>query len=332
MPDTAAGRPPHGVIAVAGEALVDIVPAPAEGYWEFAPGGSPANVAVGLSRLDVPARMLARLADDLLGRKLRDHLAGNGVDLSHAVEAGEPSSLAIVELADDGQASYDFRISATADWQWTTDELEGALDEGPGGPVLAVHSGSLALTTAPGHEALRELLASAVDTATVSYDPNFRPLLMGTPEEVLPGVHELLGLADVVKVSEEDLAWLHPGREPGDIVGEWLDLGPAVVVVTLGAEGVLAGTASGLHSVLPGRRIDVVDTVGAGDSFSAALLAGLHRRGLLGAIARDDLYRIGREALDGVLAEAVAAAAITCSRHGANPPTRAELDAADLAG
>ncbi|MBN9735322.1 MULTISPECIES: carbohydrate kinase [unclassified Pseudonocardia] len=332
MPDTAAGRPPHGVIAVAGEALVDIVPAPAEGYWEFAPGGSPANVAVGLSRLDVPARMLARLADDLLGRKLRDHLAGNGVDLSHAVEAGEPSSLAIVELADDGQASYDFRISGTADWQWTTDELEGALDEGPGGPVLAVHSGSLALTTAPGHEALRELLASAVDTATVSYDPNFRPLLMGTPEEVLPGVHELLGLADVVKVSEEDLAWLHPGREPGDIVGEWLDLGPAVVVVTLGAEGVLAGTASGLHSVLPGRRIDVVDTVGAGDSFSAALLAGLHRRGLLGAIARDDLYRIGREALDGVLAEAVAAAAITCSRHGANPPTRAELDAADLAG
>ncbi|OLL76329.1 MULTISPECIES: carbohydrate kinase [unclassified Pseudonocardia] len=332
MPDTAAGRPPHGVIAVAGEALVDIVPAPAEGYWEFAPGGSPANVAVGLSRLDVPARMLARLADDLLGRKLRDHLAGNGVDLSHAVEAGEPSSLAIVELADDGQASYDFRISGTADWQWTTDELEGALDEGPGGPVLAVHSGSLALTTAPGHEALRELLASAVDTATVSYDPNFRPLLMGTPEEVLPGVHELLGLADVVKVSEEDLAWLHPGREPGDIVGEWLDLGPAVVVVTLGAEGVLAGTASGLHSVLPGRRIDVVDTVGAGDSFSAALLAGLHRRGLLGAIARDDLHRIGREALDGVLAEAVAAAAITCSRHGANPPTRAELDAADLAG
>jgi fructokinase len=332
MPDTAAGRPPHGVIAVAGEALVDIVPAPAEGYWEFAPGGSPANVAVGLSRLDVPARMLARLADDLLGRKLRDHLAGNGVDLSHAVEAGEPSSLAIVELADDGQASYDFRISGTADWQWTADELEGALDEGPGGPVLAVHSGSLALTTAPGHEALRELLASAVDTATVSYDPNFRPLLMGTPEEVLPGVHELLGLADVVKVSEEDLAWLHPGREPGDIVGEWLDLGPAVVVVTLGAEGVLAGTASGLHSVLPGRRIDVVDTVGAGDSFSAALLAGLHRRGLLGATARDDLYRIGREALDGVLGEAVTAAAITCSRHGANPPTRAELDAVDVAG
>lgn len=327
MPDTAAGRP-HGVVAVAGEALVDIVPAPAQGYWEFAPGGSPANVAVGLARLEVPARMLARLADDLLGRRLREHLATNGVDLSHAVAATEPSSLAIVELAGDGQASYDFRIAGTADWQWTDDELTGALDEGAAGPVVAVHSGSLALTTPPGHETLRELMATAVDTATVSYDPNFRPLLMGSPDEVLPGVHELLGLADVVKVSEEDLAWLHPGRKPGDIVGEWLELGPAVVVVTLGADGVLAGTASGLHSVLPGRPIDVVDTVGAGDSFSAALLAGLHRRGLLGAAAREDLYRIDRESLDGVLGEAVTAAAITCSRHGADPPTRAELAAA----
>ncbi|MBC3190685.1 carbohydrate kinase [Pseudonocardia sp. C8] len=315
------------MVAVAGEALVDIVPAPAQGYWEFAPGGSPANVAVGLARLDVPARMLARLADDLLGRKLRRHLADNGVDLSRAVAAEEPSSLAIVELAPDGQASYDFRIGGTADWQWTDEELAGALDDGDAGPVVAVHSGSLALTTPPGHEALRELLASAVDTATVSYDPNFRPMLMGTPDEELPGVHELLGLADVVKVSEEDLAWLHPGREPGDVVGEWLELGPAVVVVTLGANGVLAGTASGLHTVLPGKKIDVVDTVGAGDSFSAAMLAGLHRRGFLGAAAREDLYRIEREPLDGVLAEAVAAAAITCSRHGANPPTRAELDA-----
>lgn len=328
MPIIDDARATRGVIAVAGEALVDVVPAPAEGYWEFAPGGSPANVAVGVSRLGVPARMLARLADDLLGRRLREHLAANRVDLSHAVEAGEPSSLAIVELADDGVASYDFRVGGTADWQWTTDELAGALDPAGGGePVVAVHSGSLALTTPPGAEALRELLVSAVDTATVSYDPNFRPMLMGDPDDVLPGVHELLGVADVVKVSEEDLAWLLPGREPGDVVGEWLELGPALVVVTLGANGVLAGTASGLHSVLPGRPVELVDTVGAGDSFTAAMLAGLHRRGLLGAQHREDLYRIDRGALDGVLAEAVTAAAITCSRRGADPPDRAELDA-----
>lgn len=321
------GATSPGVVAVAGEALVDVVPAPAEGYWELAPGGSPANVAVGLARLGVPARMLARLADDLLGRRLRAHLDDNGVDLAHVVRAHEPSSLALVEIAEDGQARYDFRISGTADWQWTPAELTGALDPDPGGPpVVAVHSGSLALTTAPGADALRGLLTSARAVATVSYDPNCRPMLMGEPPDVLRGVHELLGVADVVKVSEEDLEWLEPGRTPGDVVAEWLELGPAVVAVTLGGDGVVAGTSSGLHTTRPGKKVDVVDTVGAGDSFSAALLAGLHRRGLLGAGARADLHRIDAPTLDAVLDESVAAAAITCSRHGADPPTRAELD------
>jgi len=319
-------RPPSpGVVAVAGEALVDVVPAPAEGYWELAPGGSPANVAVGLSRLAVPARMLARIADDLLGRRLRAHLDRNGVDLSHVVDAKEPSSLALVEIAEDGQAAYDFRISGTADWQWTPGELAGALDPDAAGPVVAVHSGSLALTTPPGADALRGLLASARGSATVSYDPNCRPLLMGDPADVLRGVHELLGIADVVKVSEEDLRWLVPGRSPGDVVAEWLELGPAIVAVTLGGDGVVAGTSAGLHTTRPGKMIDVVDTVGAGDSFSSALLAGLHRRGLLGAGARDDLHRLDAATLDAVLDESVAAAAITCSRHGADPPTLADL-------
>ncbi|MDN5917795.1 MAG: carbohydrate kinase [Pseudonocardia sp.] len=315
----------RGVIAVAGEALVDIVPAPVPAYFEFAPGGSPANVAVGLARLGAPARMLARIADDLLGRKLRAHLEDNGVDLSHVIRAREQSSLALVEIADDGVASYDFRISGTADWQWTASELTGALEPDGTTPVVALHSGSLALTTPPGADVLRSLMSRAVDTATISYDPNCRPLLMGDPAEVLSGVHELLGLADVVKVSDEDLHWLMPGHEPVDVITEWLELGPAVVAVTLGGEGVVAGSASGLHTTRPGKKIDVVDTVGAGDSFSAAMLAGLHRRGLLGAAARDDLYRIDAATLDAVLDEAGSAAAITCSRHGANPPTLADL-------
>ena len=319
------GPPSPGVVAVAGEALVDVVPAPAEGYWELAPGGSPANVAVGLARLEVGTRMLARIADDLLGRRLRAHLHRNGVDLSHVVAAKEPSSLALVEIAEDGQAAYDFRISGTADWQWTPDELVGALDAECGEPVVAVHSGSLALTTPPGADALRGLLASAGQTATVSYDPNCRPMLMGDPADVLRGVHELLGVADVVKVSEEDLHWLIPGRTPGDVVAEWLELGPAIVAVTLGGDGVLAGTSAGLHTTRPGKKIDVVDTVGAGDSFSSALLAGLHRRGLLGAAARADLHRLDAPTLDAVLDESVAAAAITCSRHGADPPSLTDL-------
>ncbi|NMI01978.1 carbohydrate kinase family protein [Pseudonocardia acidicola] len=321
-----------GVIAVAGEALVDIVPAPVDGYFELAPGGSPANVAVGLARLGVPARMIARIADDLLGRRLRAHLEGNGVELDHVVTADEPTSLALVSVGPDGGPSYDFRISGTADWQWTAAELAGTLRPGAAGPVLAVHSGSLALTTPPGAAALRELLGRAAPDATISYDPNCRPLLMGDPADVLRGVHDLLATADVVKVSAEDLEWLAPATTPERLVEDWLGRGPALVAVTLGPDGVLAGSASGLRSRRPGRRVEVVDTVGAGDSFSAALLAGLHRHGLLGAQARPALRAIDAETLDTVLDGAVAAAAITCSRRGADPPTSADLAAGAATG
>lgn len=308
-----------GIIAVAGEALVDLVPAPVGGYLEIAPGGSPANVAVGLARLGVPARMLARLADDPLGRRVRAHLAGNGVALDHAVPAVEQTSMALVTVDDDGVPSYDFRVDGTADWQWTADELAPALD----GPVVAVHSGSLALTTPPGAAQLRALLARACATATVSYDPNCRPLLMGDPADVLTGVHALLAVADVVKVSAEDLGWL--GLTPEAALADWLARGPALVAVTLGGDGVLAGTVGGVRARRPGVPVAVVDTVGAGDTFSAALLAGLYHRGLLGAGQRAGLRALDADALDALLDLAARAAAITCSRRGADPPTAAEL-------
>ncbi len=311
-----------GVVAVAGEALVDLVPAPVGGYLEIAPGGSPANVAVGLARLGVPARMLARIAADPLGRRVRAHLAHNGVALDHVVPAAEQTSMAMVTVDSDGVPSYDFRVADTADWQWTAQELAGALD----GPVVAVHSGSLALTTEPGATHLRALLARAAATATVSYDPNCRPLLMGGPAEVLTGVNELLAVADVVKVSSEDLEWL--GLEPEAALEEWVGRGPSLVAVTLGGDGVIAGTASGLRTRRPGVPVDVIDTVGAGDTFSAALLAGLYRRDLLGAARRAALRAIDGPTLDALLDEAAVAAAITCSRRGADPPTAPEVEAA----
>jgi fructokinase len=311
------------VVVVAGEALVDMVPAPVGEYFELAPGGSPANVAVGLARLGVRARLLARIADDELGRRIRAHLDGNGVELDHAVAAAEQTSFALVAVGPDGGASYDFRVAGTADWQWTPEELDGALD----GPVVALHSGSLALTTPPGAAVLRELMARAAATATVSYDPNCRPMLMGEPADVLAGVHELLAVADVVKVSSEDLAWLCPGATPEEVLEEWLGRGPAVVAVTLGGDGVLGGTAGGVRSRRPSVAVEVVDTVGAGDTFSAALLAGLHRRGLLGAARRAALRALAEDDLDALLDEAATAAAITCSRRGADPPTAAEVRA-----
>jgi len=313
----------HGVVAVAGEALVDMVPAPVGEYFEIAPGGSPANVAVALSRLGVTTRLLARIADDVLGRRIRDHLTVNGVQLDHAVAASEQTSMAMVAVGPDGGATYDFRVNGTADWQWSADELGGALD----GPVVALHSGSLALTTPPGAAVLRELVARAAADVTISYDPNCRPLLMGEPADVLAGAHELLAVADVVKVSAEDLEWLVPGSTPEAVLEDWLARGPAVVAVTLGGDGVLAGTAAGVRSRRPGIPVTVVDTVGAGDTFSAALLAGLHRRGLLGAAARPALRTVDATTLDALLDEAALAAAITCSRRGADPPTADDLAA-----
>lgn len=310
---------------MAGEALVDLVPAPVADYVEIAPGGSPANVAVGLARLGVPVRLLARIPRDPLGRRIRAHLAANGVELDHVVAAAEQTSMAMVTVDAEGVPEYDFRVDGTADWQWTPTELAHALDPDPHGPVVALHSGSLALTTPPGATVLRDLLVRAAGTATISYDPNCRPLLMGAPADVLAGVHEVLAVADVVKVSSEDLEWL-TGRAPADVLEDWLRRGPALVAVTLGGDGVLAGTANGVRTRRPGVPVTVIDTVGAGDTFSAALLAGLYQRGLLGAAARPGLRDIEASTLDSILDHAALAAAITCSRRGADPPTAADLE------
>jgi fructokinase len=313
-----------GVVAVAGEALVDFVPAGRPGLFQAAPGGSPANVAVGLARQEVPTRLLARIADDLLGHRLRAHLAGNGVDLSYAVRAAEPTSLAIVAVGRDGTVEYDFRVQGTADWQWADHELDGALDGG----VVALHAGSLALTMAPGAEVLQRLAARARAAMTVSYDPNCRPLLMGSPEAVRGRVEALVGLADVVKASADDLAWLLPGRPPEQVAEAWLARGPSLVVVTLGPGGLLAATRQAGVLRRPGRAVQVADTVGAGDACMAALLAGLHRRRLLGADRRAALAAMDAATLAGLAEEAVLAAAITCTRPGADPPTAAELQGA----
>ena len=315
-------------ITVVGEALIDLVPAQQDGLFEAVPGGSPANVAVGLARLGVPVRLAARLADDFFGHRLRAYLANNGVDLSYVVQAAEPASLAVVSVNPHGGPEYDFRVHGTADWQWTAAELAGIPDQ----QVLALHIGSLAAVLPPGADAIEQLVERARATATISYDPNCRPLLMGAPEAVRPRIDRLVRLSDVVKASAEDLAWLMPGRAPNEVAAAWLAEGPAIVVVTLGGDGVVAvGNGTG-RLWRPGRRVDVVDTVGAGDAFVSALLAGLYRRDLLGARRRDALRAIGPLVLAEILDEAVFASAVTCTRRGANPPTRDELRVANDGG
>lgn len=316
----------RGVIAVAGEALVDMVPTGVPGEFAAMPGGSPTNVAVGLVRLDVPVRMLARIGTGTLGDRVRNFLWDNAVGLEHTVQGDEPTSLALLDLDPKGVARYDFRIEGTADWQWTDAELVHALD----GEVTALHTGSLAMTQRPGADALLRLVERARTTATISYDPNMRPQLM-IHDDARARVETMLGLTDVLKVSSEDLAWLYPGRALEETLTDWAGRGPALVVVTLGGDGALAATAEDPTPIhRPGLRIELVDTVGAGDAFAGGLLAGLHRRGLLGADKRKALRALESSELTAIVDEAMLVAALTCGRRGADPPTAREVRAAQV--
>ena len=296
------------MIAVCGEAIVDLLPVSATSY-EARPGGSPANTAVALARLGIPVTMLARLSDDDFGRLLRDHLTTNGVDLSFAVDAAEASGLAVVTRDAAGTASYRFLLDGAADWQWTDAEL----DVLPA-TVVAVHSGSLALAAAP---AIERFLERSSDQCTISIDPNLRPTSVESARAAVP---RWLRLADLVKVSIEDLELLDPDEDPMTVAQRWGRSGPALVLVTSGADGVHAVIGGEvLHQAAP--TVDVVDTVGAGDTFTAGLLAALHKGGHLGGrltdLTPDDL----RPALD----LALRAAAVTCGRAGADPPYAADL-------
>jgi fructokinase len=296
---------------VIGEALVDIVERPGQEPAEF-PGGSPMNVAIGLARLGNDVELLTWFGDDERGRSVLDHLTESGVKLAPGSGSAARTSTARAQIDADGVASYEFEL------EWRLPEATVAPD------VRSVHTGSIAAVLKPGGEQVLGVVRSARDRATVSYDPNLRPALMGTPEQAAPIVEAIVDICDVVKVSDEDLGWLHPGSDPRDVAREWLARGPSVVVVTLGGEGAFAVTKD--HEIqVSAPRVKVADTVGAGDSFMGGLLDGLGQAGLLGGDKRAELREISAEALDAVLREAVQIAAITVSRAGANPPTRAEL-------
>ncbi|GHI27874.1 ribokinase [Streptomyces hydrogenans] len=295
---------------VIGECVADIVRGPGAADVVH-PGGSPANVAYGLARLGRPATLLTQLADDPSGRLIAAHLTGAGVRLAiGGVPARTPS--AVVTLDGRGQAAYAFDIA----WTLTAEEPPATPE-----PVRHVHLGSIAAVTEPGAATVLALTGRLRPAATVSYDPNVRPALMGEHGPAVARVERCVALADLVKASDEDLAWLYPGEPVEAVAARWLALGPAVVLVTRGGDGALAVTRE--HTVAAGApAVAVVDTVGAGDSFMSAVLDALAGRD------RAALAALGADALAGLLARAGAAAAVTVSRAGARPPDRAELDAA----
>lgn len=311
------------MITVIGEALVDLV---GDGtVYRASPGGSPLNVAVGLARLGVPCAMLARLSSDTFGGQLRDHLRRNGVSLRYVVPASEPTTLAFAFLDTEGSARYEFYVEGTADWQWKKNELPSPLPA----EVVALHAGSLAVALPPGAAAIEELLRSerARGAVTLSYDPNIRPHLCSDRDATRERVERHVRLTHVVKASAEDVAWLYPDTPLEEVVRRWTTLGPSLVVVTLGADGAVARQPGGDEVRVDAPTVRVVDTVGAGDAFTSALLAGLARHDLLAAL-RDEPTRLLRDdLLTEILTVSCQVAALTCTRPGADPPTIDELEA-----
>ena len=306
-----------GDALVVGEALIDVVHR-ADGTVEVHPGGSPANVALTLGRLGRPARLLTSFGTDAYGDRIRSWLRASDVSVVDGSDGAARTSVATARLSDTGSATYEFEL----EWAIPAVTLDPA-------EAVVVHTGSIGAVLGPGAEGVLSVLDAHRAHATVTYDPNLRPSLMGSAAAVASQVDDLVRRSDVVKVSDEDLAWVAPGRDPVDVARGWLALGPSLVVVTLGGEGAVAVTAQGVTGV-PAERVEVVDTVGAGDSFMGALIDGLWHEGLLGAANRPALRAISGDAVERVLARCVRVAAITVSRAGANPPRRAELGATEL--
>ena len=319
------------MITVVGESLVDVVHHP-DGHVQRHPGGSPANVAVGLARLGQDVQLLTSFGADADGRLLAESFARDGVQVRASTSAATSTATAYLDAS--GAATYTFDLvddpADEADAARSASDSTAASDSSmaalptPLGSCL--HTGSLAALSPASRRRIRQLMAQARGRASTSFDPNCRPALMGSAEQTRGAVEDYLSLSDVVKVSEEDLAWLYPGQDPHVIARRWVREGPTLVVVTLGGRGCFATTWTSQASA-PALQVDVVDTVGAGDSFSAALLDTLDTLGVLGGDTQARIADLSVADLESVLLRAVTAAAITCSRPGADPPTAADLDA-----
>jgi fructokinase len=298
-------------VLVVGEALVDVVP-DRNGHPQDLPGGSPANVAITLGRLGRDVRLVTLLGDDARGSMVRAWLEASGVTVLARPTASGRTSSAVVTLDESGAASYVF------DLDWHLDEVR---DDG----CDVLHVGSIATVLAPGADAVLEAVRAHRGRALVSLDPNARPAI--TPDRTGPvaRVEELVSLSDVVKVSDEDLHWLHPDDDPVATATRWATAGPGLVVVTRGGDGAVAVRPDGTTLEVPGVPVVVADTVGAGDTFSGVLIDALLGLGVRGT---DALRALSDRDVLGAVTTAAIGAAVNVSRPGANPPSRAELDAA----
>ena len=312
------------MIVVCGEALFDVFcdGETAAGYALSARiGGSPFNLAVGLARLDAPAMFFGGLSHDLFGRKLAAALAAEGVDVTAAPRPAAATALVTVDVDAGGAPTYTLYGTATAERQVVPADLARVPRD-----AVAIHVGSYCLAVEPVASTLLALVRRQHGRSLIAFDPNVRLTIQPDRNAWTEAIAAMLPLTDLLKISDEDIGLVYPGTTPEQFIATALDAGVALVVVTRGAHGVLAATrAAGTHALLA-HRVDVVDTVGAGDTFQAALLAHLARQQLL---TRAALAALKPAQLLAALRFAGRAAAITCARRGADMPTLQEVPPLD---
>lgn len=300
-------------VVVTGEALIDLVLA-RDGGLDGHPGGGPYNVARTIGRLEQRVAYLGRVSSDGFGRRLLLELEADGVALESIVATDAPTTLALAELDDAGAARYHFYDAGTSAPGLTLEAASAAFPERVG----TFYLGTLGLVFEPMATTLEALVARIDDDAIVALDPNCRPTMIDDPAAFRGRLSRLLARTDVLKASEDDLAWIDPDADPVTAARRLLARDGAVALVTLGGEGALALTTEETIAV-HAPKVDVVDTIGAGDAFMGAFLARWRARGL----GRSDLQRL--DELEQAAAFACRVAAITCSRAGADPPRLAEL-------
>ncbi|ROQ39676.1 fructokinase [Frondihabitans sp. PhB188] len=292
---------------VVGEALVDIV-VDGDSTVEH-PGGSPMNVAYGLARLGVGTAFRASVGRDARGDALLAHLASAGVSVDPATVTSHRTSTAVATIQEDRHAEYEFDI------EWAPGAISVPDD------VALLHTGSIATALAPGSDDVRRLFEASRDRALLSFDPNVRPSITPDRDAVLATVDALARVVHVLKMSDEDAAWLHPGLSLDAVLDRYLGLGVTLAAITRGPDGAVAATSTD-RVALPSLPVEVVDTIGAGDAFMSGLLFALLDGGHADSVRAGGL---AAGVLSSVVATALTSARVTVSRAGANPPTVAEL-------
>ncbi len=306
------------MILCCGEALIDMLPRETtEGGTAFVPfaGGSVFNTAIALGRLSIPTGFFSGLSSDFFGEVLRDALARSNVDYSYSAISDRPTTLAFVRLVD-GQARYAFYDENTALRMLSESDIP-LIDDA----IDALLLGCISLISEPCGSVYEALMTREASKRVMFLDPNIRAGFITDREKHLARMKRMIALADVVKLSDEDLDWFGEKGSHDEIAAEWLKLGPKLIVITKGAHGADAYTAKATVRV-PGVKVDVVDTVGAGDTVNAGILASLHGQGLL---TKEAVANLDEDQIHAAVALGVRAAAITVSRAGANPPWAHEM-------